>query len=131
MNETPFVTLANGIRVRVWPSYNESASRPEGSLFVYAYTIEITNEGKGPARLVSRHWTICDGFGRTEEVQGPGVVGHQPRLEVGESFTYTSSCPLPTPSGSMKGTYQMKGDDNRTFDARIDEFPLVHKALIH
>jgi ApaG protein len=64
-------------------------------------------------------------------VHGPGVVGHQPRLEPGESFRYTSSCPLPTPSGSMEGSYQMKSDDNRTFDALIAEFPLVHKALIH
>jgi len=130
-SDTPFVTVTQGVRVRVWPSYNEGASKPEGSVFVYTYTIEITNEGKTPVRLISRHWIIRDGFAKTEHVRGPGVVGHQPRLEPGEAFTYTSSCPLPTPSGSMEGSYQMKTDDDRSFEAKIDEFPLVHKGLIH
>ncbi len=76
-------------------------------------------------QLVSRHWIITDGMGKVEEVRGPGVVGHQPVLAAGESFEYTSGCPLTLPFGSMHGTYQMINEQNEQFDVEIAPFMLA------
>lgn len=114
-----------GIRVRVQPVYVPAQSDPDREHFFFAYTVLIANDGAEPAQLVSRHWIITDGLGRTEHVRGPGVVGHTPRLEPGQAFEYTSCCPLTTPTGWMHGTYQMVRDDGRTFDARIEVFELL------
>ncbi|MGH3426267.1 MAG: Co2+/Mg2+ efflux protein ApaG, partial [Mycobacteriales bacterium] len=93
------------IRVRVQSSYIPERSDPERSSWFFIYTVEITNQGSETAQLVSRHWIITDANGEIEEVKGPGVVGKQPLLEPGQSFEYTSACPLKTPFGSMHGTY--------------------------
>lgn len=92
--------------------------------YVFAYTITITNTGTVAAQLLSRHWIITDAEGRVREVRGPGVVGEQPMLAPGESFTYTSACPLDTPFGTMHGSYQMVTDRGETFDAEIAPFLL-------
>lgn len=118
-----------GIRVRVEPRHSPAHSRP-GQWF-FLYTVEIANLGTETVQLLSRHWIIRDGGGRVEEVRGPGVVGEQPVLEPGESYEYTSGCPLPTPFGSMEGTYQMVTADGETFDARIAEFVLREPGAIH
>jgi len=99
--------LTHGIRVRVEASFVPERSRPADGHWFFAYTITIANEGDEPAQLLSRHWVITDAEGRVEEVRGPGVVGQQPRLAPGQSFEYTSFCPLRTPFGTMHGTYQM------------------------
>src|SRR5262249_4804217 len=88
------------------------------------YTVEITNLGKASVQLKTRHWRITDGNGRTEEVRGPGVVGEQPMLEPGQTFTYTSGCPLKTPQGMMVGSYQMVDGDGRMLDVKIPAFSL-------
>jgi len=82
-------------------------------------------------QLLSRHWKIRDATGRLEEVKGPGVVGEQPVLQPGESFEYTSGCPLPTPFGSMEGSYEMVSDDGDRFHARVGEFVLREPGAIH
>ena len=82
-------------------------------------------------QLLSRHWIITDGEGRVEEVRGPGVVGEQPILLPGESFDYTSGCPLPTPFGSMRGSYQMVTAEGETFDAEIATFELSQPYLVN
>ena len=82
-------------------------------------------------QLLSRHWIITDGTGHTEEVRGPGVVGEQPELAPGEEFEYTSGCPLPTPFGSMEGTFQMIRADRTTFDARVASFELREPRSLH
>jgi len=82
-------------------------------------------------QLVSRHWIITDGLGHTEEVTGPGVVGEQPVLAPGESFQYSSWCPLTTPTGSMHGTYQMARADGNQFDIEIAPFALKAKYAVN
>jgi ApaG protein len=82
-------------------------------------------------QLVTRHWLITDDTGHTEEVRGPGVAGKQPTLKPGESFEYTSGCPLPTPSGTMTGTYQMVSDSGETFDVAIAPFTLSGPYTVH
>ena len=116
--------ITAGIRVETNPYYVPERSQPD-ALYFFAYQITISNVGDQPAQLVSRHWIITDGDGRIEQVRGPGVVGNQPRLEPGQSFEYTSFCPLPTPVGEMQGTYQMVRDDGEKFDAEVAAFTLA------
>ena len=119
-----YETITHGIRVRVWPEYQADQSSPEEGYYFWSYAIEIANEGKVPVQLKTRFWRITDSVGRTEEVRGPGVVGQTPLIDPGQSFTYTSGCPLSTPSGIMVGSYQMSGDGGRLFDVAVPPFSL-------
>ena len=105
--------------------------QPQRNQWFFLYTIRIANEGAESCQLVSRHWVIRNATGRVEEVRGPGVVGQQPVLEPGESFEYTSGCPLDTPFGSMQGTYQMVTSGGTRFDAEIARFELREPGAIH
>jgi ApaG protein len=113
-----------GVRVRVAPQYLADRSDPDGELYVWAYKIEIENEGARKVQLVDRHWVITDALGRVEEVAGPGVVGEQPVIEPGDSYEYTSGCPLTTSSGVMMGHYGMVAEDGERFEAAIPAFSL-------
>jgi ApaG protein len=119
-----YEAVTHGIRVRVEPQYLEEQSSPEEGHFFWAYTIEIANEGNTTVQLKTRHWRITDANGRTEEVRGPGVVGKMPVLGPGQSFTYTSGCPLGTPSGILVGSYQMQLEDGRLINVAIPAFSL-------
>lgn len=112
------------IQVTVEPAFVEAESSPEDGHFFWSYRIEIANLGEEVVQLRSRHWRITDANGRTEEVRGAGVVGKQPVLKPGERFSYTSGCPLSTPSGIMAGTYQMQNEDGETFSIVIPAFSL-------
>lgn len=118
-------TLTRGIRVRVKATYVPEQSAPGAGRYFFAYSVTISNEGTETAQLLSRRWTITDGEGTTQVVDGPGVVGEQPVLEPGRSFEYTSFCPLPTAVGSMHGIYRMVTPDGSSFDARIEPFTLA------
>lgn len=117
--------ITEGIKVTVSTVYVPSQSSPTERRYVFAYTIRILNEGAETAQLRTRHWVITHGNGKTEEVRGPGVVGHQPTLRPGEHFEYTSGCVLETPRGSMRGSYQMHRPDGRSFDAEVASFVLA------
>ena len=119
-----YETVTHEIRVRVTPQYVPDQSEPDDSYYFWAYQVEITNLGKVTVQLKTRHWRITDASGRTEEVRGPGVVGEQPVLEPGQSFTYSSGCPLKTPQGLMVGSYQMVDADGRMIDVAIPAFSL-------
>ncbi|MET0312984.1 MAG: Co2+/Mg2+ efflux protein ApaG [Hansschlegelia sp.] len=119
-----WTATTRAIRVTVTPRFLPSESEPEDDRYVFAYTVEIVNEGQETVRLIARHWRITDGRGRTEEVRGPGVVGEQPTLLPGQSFTYTSGAPLPTPSGIMVGDYHMMTDEGHPFVVAIPAFAL-------
>ena len=110
--------------VEVQPSYLPEQSEPDQGVYSFAYTIQITNAGEIPAQLISRHWLIEDAAGGTEEVKGLGVVGHQPLLQPGESFRYTSGCRLRTANGMMHGSYFCVAEDGERFDVPIAPFLL-------
>jgi ApaG protein len=97
----------------------------------FAYTVTITNSGDVTAQLVARRWLITDANGRTEEVRGLAVVGHQPLLKPGESFEYTSWTRLATPTGTMRGTYYCMTEDAHAFEAPVPEFTLVRPRDLH
>ncbi|QDZ23283.1 ApaG domain-containing protein [Chloropicon primus] len=98
--------ITQGIRVKVRSYYVPSHSSPSLSQFFFAYDVSISNESDKTVQVRSRHWIITNGQGRVEEVKGPGVVGEQPILRPGESFEYTSACPLQTSYGTMEGSYE-------------------------
>jgi len=120
-----------GIRVKVQSQYIPERSSPESNQWFYAYTVQIRNEGAETVKLISRHWIITDANGQVQEVRGDGVIGEQPVLEPGESFQYTSACPLNTSFGTMHGSYQMVMQDGGDFDAEIAPFSLTQPYTIH
>ncbi|HTV90495.1 MAG TPA: Co2+/Mg2+ efflux protein ApaG [Stellaceae bacterium] len=112
------------ITITVQPFYLEEHSSPADGHFVWAYRVRIANGGADTVQLRNRHWRITDSLGRLQEVRGAGVVGEQPILAPGESFEYTSSCPLATPSGFMVGDYEMETAGGERFLARVPAFSL-------
>ena len=111
-------------RVEVQPAFLPEQSAPEQGVFSFSYTISITNVGEVAAQLISRHWIITDAAGDIQEVKGLGVVGHQPLLQPGQSFQYTSGCRLRTPSGTMHGSYFCVAEDGERFEVEIAPFLL-------
>ena len=119
------------ITVAARTAFIPDQSDVDGSRYVFAYTITITNAGTLPAQLVSRHWIITDSNNQVQEVRGLGVVGEQPTLRPNESFQYTSGTAIATPVGTMRGTYQMVAEDGMQFDAPIPEFTLSMPRVLH
>jgi len=119
------------IKVVVDSQYIEAESNPEANRYVFAYTVQITNDGGMGAKLISRHWIITDANNRTQEVKGKGVIGEQPYLKPGESFEYTSGTMMETPVGSMQGSYQMVSNDEHHFDAIIEPFTLALPKILN
>ena len=115
----------NNINIKVETNFIKERSSPAIPVYMFSYNIEIKNNQEAEVQLISRYWHITDAEGNVEEVRGPGVVGYQPRLEPGESFDYTSFCPLMTEFGVMHGIFNMVRDDGEKFDALIKPFKLA------
>jgi ApaG protein len=111
-------------QVEVAPQYLPDQSNPEEDLYVFAYTITVTNMGEITAQLISRTWNVNDANGHTERVRGLGVVGQQPLLKPGQSFEYTSGTRLRTPTGTMHGSFFCVAEDGEKFDADVPMFVL-------
>lgn len=124
-------SVTRNISVRVESHYDPKRSEPGNERWFFVYTVRIANEGSDTVQLISRHWIITDGDGDAEEVRGSGVVGKQPTLAPGESFEYTSACPLATNFGTMHGTYQMVTEGGEHFDAEISPFALAEPYAIN
>ncbi|MGO4885170.1 MAG: Co2+/Mg2+ efflux protein ApaG [Bryobacteraceae bacterium] len=123
--------VTRDIRVEVLARYSPENSRPAQDEWVFQYTVRITNQGTDTVQLLSRHWIITDALEHVEEVRGPGVVGERPTLGPGESFKYSSWCPLKTPMGMMHGTYQMVRQDGTQFDIEIAPFALKARYTVN
>ncbi|NYT67269.1 Co2+/Mg2+ efflux protein ApaG [Pusillimonas noertemannii] len=119
------------ISVNVTPQYLPEQSEPNQEQFMFAYTVRITNNGEQAVQVISRHWVITDAEQKVQEVRGLGVVGQQPLLGPGETFEYTSGCPLSTPFGTMRGTYHCVGDNGIPFEVPIAEFVLAMPRTLH
>jgi ApaG protein len=119
------------IKVEATAEFVAGQSAPEDDRYVFAYHITITNVGTVAAQLISRHWVITDGTGKTQEVRGLGVIGEQPTLAPGQQFTYSSGSVIETPVGTMHGTYEMAADDGHRFEAEIPAFMLAMPRVLH
>ena len=127
IDKTRFImyrAVTQNIEVIVEPFYLEEQSNPEENRYVWGYRITIANESDGTVRLRARYWNITDGNGQIEEIRGPGVIGEQPVLNPGDSFQYSSGCPLTTTSGVMVGRYSMESETGNLFDIEIPAFSL-------
>lgn len=120
-----------GILITPQPRYLASHSQPEQKRFVFAYTITIRNFSAAPVQLLERRWLLTDGDGNKSEVQGPGVVGEQPHIGVGEEYSYTSSAAFETPVGFMQGSYLMQRPDGTRFEAPIAPFRLAKNEVLN
>jgi ApaG protein len=119
-----YSAITRNIEVNVEPFYLAERSDPDENRYVWAYRVTIDNQSDEFVKLLSRYWHITDGAGRVQEVRGPGVVGEQPELNPGDSYQYTSGCPLSTPSGIMVGTYRMQNGQGEIFEIDIPAFSL-------
>ena len=114
----------HGIRVVVKPAFIDDQSDPTDDRYLWSYTVTIENRSAETVQIMSRYWHITDAMGRVKEVRGPGVVGAQPVLAPGQTFQYTSGCPLSTASGHMVGKYLVRGAKGDDFEADIPAFLL-------
>lgn len=117
--------------VTVKTQYLAEQSNPDRGLYGFSYTITIRNTGTVAAQLISRHWVITDANNQVQEVRGLGLVGHQPLLQPGEQFEYSSGTQLVTAQGSMRGEYFCVAEDGHRFEAPIPEFVLSPPQALH
>ena len=118
--------ITKGVKITVATHYQEDYSQPLRNEYLFAYRITIENQSELTVKLLRRHWYIFDSMGEYKEVEGEGVVGRQPVLEPGESYSYTSGCNLQSAIGQMHGTYLMQdAQSERLFPVTIPEFQLI------
>ena len=125
------MTIKDAIKIRVDSHYLQEQSDPASRHYVFAYTVQITNAGTEPVKLLNRHWRIQDDNNKVEEVIGEGVVGQQPEIYPGQSFHYTSGTVLGTEMGTMSGSYEMVTADGLHFKAAIPPFLLATPHTVH
>lgn len=125
----PHSATTREITVRVAVSFLPEQSEPERGRWFWAYHIRVENGQDRPVQLLTRRWNITDGRGGIHTVEGEGVVGEQPVIQPGSAFDYVSGCPLATPTGAMKGSFQMLGSDGALFDVEVPRFGLVGPAV--
>ncbi len=123
-------TTTEMVRIQVFPEYVPEQSSPEINRFSFSYRVIISNLGMAKVKLLSRHWLIINADGDKERVEGPGVVGYTPELEAGESFEYSSHCPINTNWGTMEGSYTMMRPEGEKFEALIERFYLVSNEVL-
>ncbi|MEY1661218.1 Co2+/Mg2+ efflux protein ApaG [Isoalcanivorax beigongshangi] len=131
MNHAADPAQVYAIDVTTVAEFLAEQSDDDAERYVFAYHITVTNNGSLPAKLLTRHWIITDGDEQVQEVHGEGVVGEHPHLAPGDAFAYTSVAILPTPFGTMQGSYQMLADDGHYFDAAIAPFTLARPLMLH
>jgi ApaG protein len=122
---------ATNFHINVETHYLPDQSEPDGSRYVFAYTVTIRNAGGAPARLLNRHWIITDANGKVQEVEGEGVVGEQPHILPGQAHRYSSGAVIDTPVGTMEGSYGMLTDEGLSFRAAIPRFRLAVPGVLH
>jgi ApaG protein len=120
------VLVTEGVKIKVENRFMDEYSQPDVAHFVFSYTITIENLNNYEVQLLRRHWIIKDSVAGSSEVEGDGVVGQQPCLKPGESYTYESGCNLKGEMGSMHGTYLFTRIENASlFKVAIPEFKLI------
>ena len=120
-----------GIKVQVVSKFIPEHTNPDIPRYFFAYWVTITNDSETPIKLLNRHWKITDATGKLEVVDGEGVIGKQPLINVGASFSYNSFCPLETEFGIMMGHYQVEREDGHFMKIEIPKFQLISPFSIN
>ena len=123
--------ITSGIKVQVVSKYIPEHTNPDIPRYFFAYWVTITNESESSIKLLDRHWEITDATGKLEVVDGEGVIGKQPIIKSGASFSYNSFCPLETEFGIMTGHYQVKREDGHFIKINIPKFQLISPFSIN
>lgn len=121
----------HSIEIDVKTHFIASHSDAARSEYTFAYTITITNRSETSVQLLKRAWKITDADHKITRVAGDGVVGEQPKIAPGESYSYTSGTVLATPIGTMEGFYTMVDTNGGHFDVEIPSFRLAIPNIIH
>lgn len=123
--------LAENIRISVASDFLQEHSDIDNEQFVFSYTITIENQNDQAVKLLNRRWVITDADGKESVVEGEGVIGKQPTIKAGGSFTYSSGSVFKTPLGYMQGHYQMLDDNANTFWVEIPIFRLALPNILN
>ena len=115
------------VKTRYLPEHSDATSKQ----YVFSYTISVTNSGESPAQLMARRWIITDANGDESIVEGEGVVGKQPTIQPGETYTYTSGSVFETPVGTMHGHYKMLDKQQQAFWIDIPVFRLALPNILN
>jgi ApaG protein len=129
-----YSSTTHSISVTVDPAFLERESDMANNRYIWIYHVTIENNSSIEVQLLTRHWEIIDETGQLTEVDGEGVIGETPILAPGEKFEYSSGCPLSTPSGLMRGTYQMMSEHGEMLEVEIPAFSLDmpdQRVIIH
>jgi ApaG protein len=125
------IGMKDDISVSVKTEYIASQLIENENNYVFSYAISITNNSTKPIKLLSRYWLITDGDNKTSTVVGEGVIGKQPTIAPGKTYSYTSGCVLKTPVGTMQGHYQMLSDDKNLQQVEIPVFGLAQPLILN
>jgi len=117
--------ITSGIKVQVVSKFIPEHTNPDIPRYFFAYWVTITNDSETAIKLLDRHWEITDAIGKLEVVTGEGVIGKQPIIKPGESFSYNSFCPIETEFGMMSGHYKVKREDGHFMKIEIPKFQLI------
>jgi len=119
------------LTIQVVPQYLEDQSHPERSEYAFSYAVTVVNTGEVAAQVIGRHWVITDATGKVQEVKGLALVGHQPLIQPGAQFDYSSWTMLDTPHGMMQGEFYCVTEDVQFFEAKIEPFALARSKSLH
>lgn len=124
--------VASELELTVEPKFIKQDISDEREQFVFSYRVTITNHNRTSVKLLSRAWVITDGNGKVNEVKGKGVVGQQPVIAPGESYSYTSGAIFPTPLGFMQGHYELQDIEfDCPLQLEIPAFRLAKEDVLH
>lgn len=123
---------ASRLDLNVEPKFIKQGTTEDRDQYVFSYRVTITNNNHTSVKLLTRSWVITDGNGKVNEVKGKGVVGQQPVIAPGESYSYTSGAIFPTPLGFMQGFYELQDIEfDALFRLDIPAFRLAKEDVLH
>ena len=126
------VEITNGIKVSVESTFSERFSSIIDNKYIFQYTISITNKSNFSMQLLKREWFIFDSLDFPRVVRGEGVIGEQPIIEPGDTFSYSSSCDLQSTLGRMEGNYVFQNlNTSEILKVKIPTFQLLYPNLLN
>lgn len=99
--------VTRGIKISVLTRFEDTFYANQKLQYSFSYEITIENQSNTVVQLTSRYWEIFDALDYTRVVEGEGVVGKKPILQIGQSYTYRSGCLISSPYGAMNGYFNM------------------------
>lgn len=96
---------------------------PEETPHVFVYYITIDNQSERRVKLLGRKWIISSPDGEKLVVEGDKIVGNEPDLAPGETFSY-NSFHLSASDASAAGSFHGIDEDGNRIHTRIPRFAM-------